>query len=241
MATRTAAPTRRPPGAVDPDDAVMLRAAELAAWAQRHARIIITAAVVVLLTVGGFLYYRMYQASRAERAAAQFLTVAQTALGSPGAQGRAELESFIRRYDGTREAAEARVMLAGMYLQENQPRQALTPLRAVTGDADSPLWYQGQMLLGAALNRDGKRAEAVQAYLRAADRAALEYQRNEALNEAALVREQANDWRGAAELYRRMLQDAEKGSLDESVLQMRLAEAEARASAPAAQPAPGAK
>jgi predicted negative regulator of RcsB-dependent stress response len=239
MASRTApATTRRPQTAVDSDDAVMLRAAELAAWAQKNARVIIAAAVVVLLTVGGFLYYRLYQASRAERAAAQFLQVGQAAATGEGAQARGELESFIRRYDGTREADEARVMLAGIHLKENQPRRAIAPLREVTG-GDSPLSFPARMLLGAALHRDGKRDEAIQTYLDAAGDADLQYQRNEALNAAALLREQAGDWRGAAELYQRMLRDAEKGSMDESILQMRLTEAQSHGVAGA--PAPGGK
>lgn len=239
MATRTATtPARRPHNTVDSDDAVMLRAAELSAWAQKNARMIMTAAVVVLLTVGGFLYYRMYQASRAERAAAQFLQVGQAAATGEGAQARTELQAFIRRYDGTREADEARVMLGGIFLKENQPRQAVAPLREVAG-GDSPLSFQARMLLGAALNRDGKRAEAIQTYLDAAGDADLQYQRNEALNEAALLREQAGDWRGAAELYQRMLQDAEKGSMDESILQMRLTEAQSHVTTAA--PAAGSK
>lgn len=48
----------------------------------------------------------------------------------------------------------------------------------------------------------------------------------EALNQAALLQEGAGNWQGAADLYREILKDTEEGTVDRSVIEMRLAEAE---------------
>lgn len=219
---------------IDSDDALAMRAAELAAWAQRNVRVILAAAVAALLGIGGYLYYQWSQAQRAERAATQFLQV-QAGAGSDTTAIVGGLESFVRRFDGTAEADEARLQLGETYLRRNQAPKALEILRPLAGSG-SPMAFQAQMLVAAAQNASNQRDQAVRTYLAAADETDLVHQRVEALSEAAVLREQAGDWRGAAELYRRMTGDTEEGSLERSVLELRVAEAEAKAGAAPAAP-----
>ena len=56
----------------------------------------------------------------------------------------------------------------------------------------------------------------------------MDFQRAEALNQAAILQEGAGNWQGAADLYREMLKDTKEGTMDRSIIEMRLAEAEAK-------------
>jgi tetratricopeptide (TPR) repeat protein len=102
-------------------------------------------------------------------------------------------------------------------------------------DGGTPVAEQALSLLGAAYSQGGKRQEAIDTYLKLADRTRLAYVKEDALTQAAILREQANDWKGAAELYGRAAASMEKGSPDRPVMEMHQAEAQAHAdAAPAA-------
>jgi hypothetical protein len=70
---------------------------------------------------------------------------------------------------------------------------------------------------------------AIATYLRVADGSAPGFLRDEALRNAAMLRELAGEYREAAELYRRLVQNSKEGSFERSFYEMRLAEAEGRA------------
>ena len=234
-----AAARRTPRNTIESDDAVAMRAAELAEWARRNARAILIGAVVALVAVGGYMAYRMSADQRAERASQQYLTVQQNvATTADSAAARRELESFIRRFDGTREADEARLELGQRLLGAGQVKEAIPHFRAVA-EGGSPMAYQGASLLGAALAQDGQRDQAIRAYLDIADDAELQYQKQQARSEAAILHEQAGNWKAAADLYRVMRDASKEGSLERSILELRVAEAEGHAAAGgAAAPAP---
>src|SRR4051794_12393801 len=219
--------------AVDPDDAVMMRAAEMAEWTRKNARVVLIAAAVALVLVCGFLYYRSYKSQRSERAAMQFLQV-QATLPNDTTQAIRQLEGFASRLDGTTEAAEARLSAAQLWLLKGQPAKALEDIRPVA-DGGTPVAEQAMGLMGSALSQAGKRQEAIDAYLKLADRTRLAYVKEDALTQAALLREQAGDWRGAAELWGRAASSMEKDSPDRTLVEMHQAEAAAHAgAAPAA-------
>ena len=223
MASPSVARTRRAPSTIDSDDALAMRAAEVGEWARRNARRILTVAAVAGVVLLAALAYFFWQQSNEAKASAEYLRVSSAA--APGTQRTAQLEGFVARYGGTTEGQEARLELAGLYLDANQPQKALPHARSVA-DASGDLKYQGQLMLGAVLARTNDRAGAVQAYRDAAGTTKLKFQRAEALNQAALLQEGAGNWQGAADLYREILKDTEEGSVDRSVIEMRLAEAE---------------
>ena len=120
MASSTVARSRLPQNKLDSDDAIALRAAELSAWARRNVRMIIGIAAVALVVVGGLLVWKYTQAQKRAAAGERLLAMsANPAL--PTAAGTRELETFIRQYDGTPEADEARLMLAQSLLDQRQP------------------------------------------------------------------------------------------------------------------------
>jgi len=222
----TTARNRAPQASLDAEDRLAMRAAELAAWARRNVQTILIVAAVALVAVVGTLMYRWNQQRRADEAATQWLQV-QGAVNA-GPAGIAQLSTFANNYAGTNEADEARLAMANLYLDQNQAQRAVEEARKVA-DRGGVMAVQGRMLLGAALAKLGQRDQAIAAYMQAADEAELLFQRYEARSEAALLYEEAGNWAKAAETYRAMLQDTEEGTVDRSIMELRVAEAEARA------------
>jgi predicted negative regulator of RcsB-dependent stress response len=223
----TVARSRTPQSTLHPDDAMALRAAELSAWARRNARMIIIIAGAALLVVGGLLVWKYTQAQRRAAAASRFLALSANPAMSTAA-GTRELEAFIRQYDGTTEADEARLMLAQERLNGNTAREAIPHLTRVA-EGGSPVAAQGAMMLGSAYAQMGQRAQAVAAYEQAAEKSELVYQKFEALGQAALQHEQAGDNAAAVAIYQRMLAETEPNSEQALVIQLRMTEAQARA------------
>ncbi|HEV2145850.1 MAG TPA: tetratricopeptide repeat protein [Longimicrobiaceae bacterium] len=227
VASRTRNTSRGP----DNDDIVMARAIQFSEWARRNAKIVIAVSVAALIVVGGLFYYRIYREQRAERAAVQLSQVEQTVASGNATLALRDLGDFSRRFGGTVEADQARLMQARLHLEANEPAKAVAVLQEMGEGPRTVVGAQGGLLLAAAHNQAGNRQAAIDAYLRVADAAQLDYLRQEALEGAALLRQQAGDFAGAAELYRRLLGTTEEGSFQRSVYEMRLAEAEARAQA----------
>ena len=227
MASPSVARTRRPPASIESDDAFAMRAAELAEWAKRNTRRILTTAAVIGALMAVALVYWFSQQRTAAKASTAYLELAGSA---PGTQRTQALERFVAQFGGTTEGKEARLELASTYLDANQPARALPHAREVARSGGD-LKYQGQLMLGAVLARNNDRPGAIQAYRDAAAASELDFQRAEALNQAALLEESAGNWSGAATLFREMLKDTEEGSMDKSIIEMRLAEAEGRAAA----------
>lgn len=222
-------PSPRSPLPEQPDDVVMARALAFAEWARRNARAIIIGASVLAVLVLGFVYWRYLEADRASRAAVAYNEVQAVMAGGDEAQSRQALEEFVAAHDGTAEADEARIALAELHLKAGRPAEAVETLGGV--EDGSVVAFPARMLRGAAQGAAGETGAAVETYLAAADAAELEYQRVEALNEAALLREQAGQYGEAAEIYERLAESLEEGSNERAIFEMRGAEARARADA----------
>jgi predicted negative regulator of RcsB-dependent stress response len=227
LASRSGRPARAP----DSEDAVIARALEFSQWAQRNARILVIATILGILLIGGTIYYRSYQAERAERAAADFMALEQTAAAAPDPTlVAADLERFASRYDGTAYADEARVLLARIRLEEGQIEQAIPPLEAAARRMGrTGIGGQAGLLLAAAHEQAGNLEAADATYLRVSREARFDFERQQALEAAAMLRQTAGNYAGAAELYRQLAAEAEAGSMERSIFEMRLAEAEQQA------------
>lgn len=223
----TVARSRQLNSTLDPDDAMAMRAAALAAWAKKNARMIIAISAVAVVLVGGLLVWKYSQAQR-RAAAAEALLALRANPTLVTAAGGAQLANFITRYNGTTEADEARLMLAEQRLNAGNPRAAITELNRVAGSG-SPLSAQAGMMLGSAYAQAGDRAAAIRAYEQAADKTKLKYQRFEALGQAALQHEVGGNYKAAVEMYRRVLAETEPNSGAASVVEMRITEALAKA------------
>jgi predicted negative regulator of RcsB-dependent stress response len=224
---------------VETDDVVMMRAAEMAAWAQKNVKAVIIAAALVVGALGAVIYYRMYSAQRAERAATAFLNVQATVqgMGNDTAAATRQFEAFASNYDGTSEAAEARIMSAQLWLAKGDANRAVAAVRPAA-DGHTPVKEQARMVLASALAAGGKRAEAIDTYLSVAKGTKLAYLKQDALGQAAALREQGNDWKGAVELYQQAIATTEENTSDRALLELRLSEAQAHAGLPVSTPAP---
>lgn len=227
MASSSTVARSRPHSSLHSDDVMALRAAELSAWAKKNARMIIGIAAVSLVVVGGLLVWKYTQAQRHAAAAERFLALATNPAMSTAA-GTRQLETFIRQYDGTTEADEARIMLAQERMNGGNAQQALPHLEPVA-NGDSPVAAQASMMLGSAYAQLGRREQAVAAYEAAAEKSRLQYQKFEALGQAALQHEQAGNFPAAVAIYQRMLDETEAGTQQASVIEMRMTEVQARA------------
>lgn len=213
----------------DSDDVVMVRALQLSDWARRNARVVMGIAAVALLAVAAYLFYGYQKRQSEERASIAFARVEQTALSGNATLAQRDLQDFVRRFDGTIQADQARLLLAKVHLDAGKAREAVTVLEAVEEGPGTPVGAQAAMLLGAAQNQAGNRQAAIQSYLRVADAAELDYEKESALSEAAILRQEGGDFAGAAELYRRLRDMAEEDSFERTLYEMRIAEAEGRA------------
>jgi predicted negative regulator of RcsB-dependent stress response len=213
------------------DDVVLARALAFSAWAKNNIRLIVIGAVIAVVVVGGLLYYRMYQADRLERAATEFMQLEQTLASGNAQLAQRDLERFATRFEGTPYADEARLALARIHLQEGRAAEAIAALQPAADDLGAPVGAQAAMLLAAAQASAGNTEAAIQTYLQIADEAELPFRQTEALTSAALLRSQAGDFAGAAELFGRAAALAEEGSLERSIYEMRQAEAQAKAAA----------
>ncbi|MDP9349333.1 MAG: tetratricopeptide repeat protein, partial [Gemmatimonadota bacterium] len=196
------------------EDVIAARALEFADWAKRNARLVIGTTVLLGAILAGLVYYYYFdKPRREEKAAVQFMQLERTAMAGNPALAQKELDTFIRRYDGTVQADEARLMLARQYLESNQPAKAIPVLNEVSGGVDTPLGAQAGLLLGAAQAQAKQVDAAIQSLLRVADGSETLFYQQEALSDAALLHQQARRHREAAELWRRLAGTAEEGSM----------------------------
>lgn len=220
--------------AVDSDDAMMMRAAEMKAWAEKNVKLVTYAVGAVVLLLGVVIYWQYEKGQRNERAASAFLALpASLPSDTPGVIRR--LETFANTYGGTSEADQARILTAQLWLDKGDAKKAIAAVRPAA-DGSTAVAPQARLVLAAALAADGKRQEAIDAYLSVAKGTDLAYLKQDAFTAAAVLREAANDWRGAAELYRQAVETTEENTADRALMQLRLTEAEAHAGLPISTP-----
>lgn len=231
MSAQSATGARRP-SKPETEDAIVVRALEFSAWAKNNVRLIIIVAVVAVVVVGGLFYWRMYRQDRLDRAAAEFVQLQQTVAAGNLSLAAQDMEQYVRRFEGTVYAEEARLALAQLHLQQDSAARAVETLAgAASRVASSPLGPQAALLLAAAQQAVGDEQAALATYMAVADNADMSFRRIAALEAAAQLQSSAGEHAAAAELYRRLLGIAAADTPERLMYEMRLAEEEARAEA----------
>lgn len=208
----------------DTEDAFVARTLEMSRWAQQNTRLLVVTGVVLVAVVWAAVYYVNYRGSLEEQAVLELEQIHQTvALGDREA-AKQELGRFLTDFGDTDHAGEARLLLGELYLRTGQPAQAISALEPLTKSLRSPLAVQGGFLLAAAYEEEGRWDDAERLYLSIADRADLQFQVREALDDAARVHQRQGDLAAAADLYRRAIETFEEGEQGRSYYEMRLAE-----------------
>lgn len=227
MAKRPSARRRvAPQHPSEPDDVFVARVIELTTWARRNSQALILGGIALALILGGVVYYANYRGTLTQQAVAELERVQQVVnFGTPD-EAEVEVNRYLERFGGTRHATEARVLLGQLHLNRGSPQQAILALEAAPRSARDPMSLQARTLLGRAYEEVSRWPDAEREYLWVADEADLEFQRREALGDAARVRSQLGNHAGAAELYRRVLAGLDAVHAERGLWEMRLAEAE---------------
>jgi len=207
------------------DDAFVASVFELSVWARKNSQLLILSGVVLALALGGVLYYVSYRNNLNRQAVAELEQVQQTLAIGDLDNAKAQLTSYLERFRGSPQAAEARLLLGQLYLTTDQPEQALQVL-GERGSLRDPMGVQVGNLTAKAYEDLGRLADAERQYVAVAEAAPLGFQRREALTDAARVRSLLGNHAGAAELYRRILEDLDQSADERGVYEMLLAEAE---------------
>lgn len=215
----------------EPDDQFIANVLEASTWATRNARAIIIGAIVLVVLVVGTIIFMSNRAAHREQAETALLTVLQTVQSGNTELAERELQTFLSNYGDTPAADHARLLLGQVYLQTEEPARAVEVLQPIADDLEEPFGASAALLLGAVHEATNDLARAEAAYLRVGENAPFDFQRNEGLDRAALLRLQQGNAAGAVELYERLVENAAENSPDRALYQIRLGEARAQVQA----------
>ena len=224
MTTRPPAARRPQTTSAGPDDAVIGSLYEASAWTKKNSRTVVIALIVIAIAAFAAIYYMNYRGQMAARAATELIEVRQTVATGDIPAAVTALDNYVERFGDTPSGAEARLLLAQVQLAAGNAAQAADAVRPVADSNDPLLATSAGLLLAGALETSGQAEQAEQAYLRVAEDAEMEFQRREALEDAARIRVQRGDTAGAVELYDRLIAMVEEGTPERDVYQMRRAE-----------------
>lgn len=240
MAARSSSGGGRSGGkGVGTEDTFALALAQTVDWVRSHQRLVIVAVLVAAGLVAALIYYRDYRSNLTARAATQ-LNQLESQLAQSNAPQAAvgQLQDFVDRFGGTPSAADARLLMARIQLEQGAAAgavQALAPL--ADRPLDTPVGYAAARLRADAYAAAGQRDEAIQQLNDAAHNARFPFQRDDASAELAGLLVQAGRYDSAASIYRRLSQDSAAAPAGTGVYSMRLGEVLALKAAGAPPPA----
>lgn len=219
------------------EDSISARLVAVTEWARQNNQVVIIAGIVLAIGVAAGLYYYDFRQDVRMQATEEFERIQQTVVGVGDTQtALTELQTFLDRFGDTPLAPEARLLLAEAHLHEGSPEQAIQTLEPVVGNLGRPISIQAAFLLGSAYEEADRYGDAEDIYLRIAEEAELTFQIRNALADAARIRASTDNYAGAADLYRRILdtfEDDDEGAAtdagDRAIYRLRLAEMEAMA------------
>jgi predicted negative regulator of RcsB-dependent stress response len=192
-------------------------------WAKTHGKILLYGGIALFILLAAGIYYRNFQRNTRDQSTAALNQVRQTVMSGNKQLAQTDLRQFIAKYGDTPAGAEARTMLAQLYLSTNQPAQAVQTIEPLANDVEeSPA---GAFLLAGAYEQLKQTDKAEQTYLRIAEKARFGFEKREALERAAGLRLDRGNSAGAIELYDRALKSLPEDSPDRVIYEMRIAEA----------------
>lgn len=215
-----------------PDDAFVASIKRAYDWGRANRRVVTTGLVVVLVIALGSIWYIAQKRQTEREAAARFNAVQQTLASGNVQLAIRDLQSYLQRFGETESGSQARILLAGILLEQDRPQEAMEALGRLPRDLERPYGLAAARLQAAAQEESGDHDAAADNYVRIADEARFEFERREALADAARVHLQAGQPDRAADLFDRVVQSFDEGEQGRGYYEMWLAEAQAQAREP---------
>ena len=214
-----------------PDDAFVAAVKRTYVWARNNSRVLVTILVIVIAGAAGVSWFLAQQQRTERMAATEFTRVQQSVVSGNTQLAIRDLETYLGTYGGTETADQARLILADLLIGVERADDALEALGSLPDDLDEPFGLAAARMQAAAYEATGEADEAVATYLVVAGAARFDFQRREALADAARVRLQNGDAGDAADLYERILDtfDDDEAAVGRGYYEMWLAEARSRA------------
>ena len=206
------------------------------AWGREHSRPLTIAGIVVVVLAALGIYYVTSQRRIEAQAQAQFAQVQESLASGNRQLAIRDLRSYLSRFGGTEAAAPARLALADLLLADNQAQEAIDALGDLPQDLDGPYGVAAARILAGVYEALGRIDDAVALDRRIAENARFQFQKREALADAARIRLQNGDPEAAARLYSDVVNLFDEGDPGRGYYSMWLAEARARAEEGAAVP-----
>ena len=207
------------------EDTFLAKILEITTWAKSNTEALVLSGVILALFVAGGFYYWNFTQDRDQSALTQLEVIHNTINLDAKEDAKALLRTFLDQFGASPHAREGVLLLARMNLETNAAPVAVSILEDEGLSLRTPLGLQAGFLLARAYEETGRWSDAEDTYLQIADRAPLEFQVREALDNAARTRMRQRDPAGAAELYERILETFEENDPGRGVFEMRLAEA----------------
>jgi hypothetical protein len=204
---------------VDPlsrEDKFLVSVLDLTGWVQKNRDMAIIGLVFCVLGVSALLYYRSAKEEQVEQATVRLEAIHQAISMSAVEDAKAQLSTFIDRFEGTKQADEGVVLLGRLHLEAEDFLVAISVLESADLPLSSSSGVQANSLLARAFESQGRWADAEVQYLRVAAGANLDFEIRESLEAAARSRTRQMDFTGAASLYQQIIdgledQDPKKG------------------------------
>jgi len=215
-----------PTGSRSGEDVFVESATRAWTWVNENLTTFILLIAGLALVVLGSLYYVNFRASVQEQAAAEL-----AGLRMSGAAPEAlipELEAHVERFDGTKSADEARIVLGRMYLNGGQPGEAIRALEEVVAPANHPVGYAARSLRAAAHEATGDTEAALSTWQALGRSARFGFQRRHASAEAARILAENGRLQEAAAILSRIADEAADDPAEAGVYRIRLGEINGR-------------
>ncbi len=212
-----------------PDDAFVSTVKRITRWTQENRTQVTVSAAAILVAAAGAAWFISSQRALEQTAAGRLAQVQQTVASGNAQLAIQDLQNFVNTFGSTSAGDQARLMLADLLIQQDRAQEAVDALGELPNELDNPFGLPGARLHAAALEELGRYDEAANAYQRLAREARFEYQRREALADAARVHLHHGDPAVAVDLYQQVLDTFDEQESGRGYYTMWLAEARAAA------------
>ncbi len=167
-------------------------------WIQKNGRNLAVGGAIVVLVALGFWWYRVSSARKEAFAATALDQARASAEAGNLPLAASDLSKVIEQFKGTRAGDQAAIVLAQVRLLQGQNAVAVSGLKEFLSGSH-PAWVlaSGYGMLGAALEQQHQDRDAGAAYLKAADKAPLDFLKAQYLIDAGRALAAGRDSVGA--------------------------------------------